>query len=125
MSAFKFKSEAQSKEGHMKRVTPEMLSDMLDDNAKTVLLFGAPTGEPTMAQASDFADAWTDHHDRAAFGYVDAFAHVSLARAFGIRVLPTTLVMDGHDVVARLEGRCSAARIAVALLAPTERRAAA
>lgn len=109
----------------MQRVSPENVSDLLTQDARTVLLFGAPHGESVMAQAVVFAEAWVEHRAEAAFGYVDAAEHVALARSFGVRVLPTTLVLDRSEIVARFEGRCSGAAIASALFAPPDARVAA
>lgn len=109
----------------MQRVTSENLSGVLSSASRAVLLFGAPSGAPTMAQAVAFADAWVDLHDSATFGHVDAVADVSLARRFGLRLLPTTVIVENGDIVSRFEGHCSARQIATALAAPFEMRAAA
>jgi hypothetical protein len=111
-------------EENMKRVTSETLPELLNSEAKTVLLFGAPTGRLMMAQADAFAEAWADHHDEAAFAYVDALTDAELTQTYGVRRLPTILVMNGPGVAARLEGLCSPARIGAALMPASEVRAA-
>lgn len=109
----------------MKRVNPETLSSVLAGAAKTVLLFGAPTGDRTMAQASVFAELWIAHRDSVAFAYVDAFDHVKLARAYKIGRLPTTLVLEGDQIVARFDGFCPPTRIEAALNGTAPMRTAA
>ncbi len=99
----------------MKRLSREAFDPFVQDGVSAIM-FLAPRGEASMAQAIDFAAAWASHPGPA-FGYVDAFDNVALSRFFEIRVLPTTLVLrDGEEVV-RLEGRCPAASIARAIAA--------
>lgn len=104
----------------MKRLSREAFGPFVQDGVSAIM-FLAPRGEASMAQAIDFAAAWASHPGPA-FGYVDAFVDVALSRFFEIRVLPTTLVLrDGEEVV-RLEGRCPAASIARAIAAAGARR---
>ena len=79
-------------------------------------MFGAPHGEATMDQAIEFADAWLDCHDEANFGYIDAFENVAAARAYAVRVLPTTMIARDGEIVAWIEGRASSIRVAQAIL---------
>jgi hypothetical protein len=102
-------------EARMKRLSKQAFDPFVQDGVSAIM-FLAPRGEASMAQAIDFAAAWASHRGPA-FGYVDAFDDVALSRFFEIRVLPTTLVLrDGEEVV-RLEGRCPAASIACAIAA--------
>ena len=99
----------------MHRLTQMTINDFVRERDVAVIMFGAPEGEATMEQALEFAEVWADHAGKAAFGYVDAFEHVTPARTYGIRVLPTTLVLSRGKAVAKLEGRHPALRIGAAL----------
>lgn len=109
----------------MQRVNSATLPLLLKNGAKTVLMFGAPSGEATMMQAEAFAEAWADHHDLAHFAYIDAFDEVALARHFGVHVMPTTIVLAGDRTLARFEGRCPPMLIGAALASRGEMRTAA
>lgn len=109
----------------MKRLNADTLNAFVRDAETAVLMFGAPQGEATMDQAIEIADAWSERRENARFGYVDAFQHVQSARAFSVRVLPTTLVLRDGEEVARFEGRCASARIVAAIRAAGVRYAAA
>lgn len=100
----------------MKKVTDNTLPQFLAQSDIAVLMVGAPSGQATMDQACELTRAWLDHRDAAAFGYLDAFEEPATTRGLAIRLVPTTLVIAGGDVVARLEGAASAARIASAIL---------
>lgn len=99
----------------MQRLTNDTLQPFLKDAPQALLLFGAPQGASTMRQALEFADAWADYAERAAFGYIDAFDNVAAARSFSIRVLPTTLVVAHGEIAARLEGVHTSAALGAAL----------
>lgn len=99
----------------MQRLTETTLPPFVAKPDTTAILFGAPLGEATLDQAHNFAEAWIEHRDSAAFGYVDAFQNVAAARAYKIRVLPTILVLHDGEVVARLEGRQPSLRIGAAI----------
>jgi hypothetical protein len=99
----------------MQRLNDATLSDFLSEPGVSAVLFGAPDSESTMAQALEFADAWLECHDEAAFGYVDVFRNVTAARTYGVRVLPTTMIVRGGEVIAWIEGRCSSIRTAQAV----------
>lgn len=107
----------------MQRLTTDTLPAFRASSRISLLLFGAPEGEATMRQAMMFAETWADHGERAAFGYVDAFENIAAARAFGVRVLPTTcLILDG-DVATVLEGVHESHRLAAAIASVTAPRA--
>lgn len=99
----------------MQRLNTATLSDFVGEPGVSAVMFGAPHGEATMDQATQFAEAWLDRHDEASFGYIDAFANVAAARAYAVRVLPTTIIVSDGEIVAWIEGRCSSTRIAQAI----------
>jgi hypothetical protein len=99
----------------MQRLTTATLSSFLNAHSTAAILIGAPDGEATMDAAASFAEAWVDHRDHAAFGYVDAFEQPAAARWLDVRVLPTTLVFQDGIVVGRIEGRCSSHMVAAAV----------
>lgn len=99
----------------MQRLNTASLSDFLSDPGVSAIMFGAPRGEASMDQAVQFAEAWLDCHDEANFGYVDAFENVAAARAYSVRVLPTTMIACNGEIVAWIEGRHTSARIAQAI----------
>ncbi len=99
----------------MQRLNNDTLNAFINERGVTAVMFGAPTGEATMDQAVQFADAWLECHDEAHFGYVDAFANVAAARAFAVRVLPTTMIAREGEIIAWIEGRHSSVRIAQAV----------
>jgi hypothetical protein len=99
----------------MQRLTPETFSEFVSANHVAAILFAAPDGEASMEQANEFAETWADHSSEAGFGYLDAFAHVAQARAYGVRILPTTIVTHEGVEIARHEGRCPSARLSVAI----------
>jgi hypothetical protein len=103
-----------STEAIVRRLSAKIFDRFVTESDVAAVLFVAPCGEASMAQAIDFAAAWADH-PHARFGYVDAFQDVSLARVLEIRRLPTILVLRGGEEVSRLEGRQSALSIACAL----------
>jgi len=89
----------------MQRLNNDTLQPFINERGVSVIMFGAPDGEATMAQAIDFADAWFDCHDEANFGYIDAFANAVAARAYAVRVLPTTMIARDGEIIAWIEGR--------------------
>jgi hypothetical protein len=99
----------------MQRLNNSTLQSFVSERGVSAVLFGAPNGEATMHQAIDFADAWLDCHDDASFGYIDAFDNVAAARAYAVRVLPTTMIARDGEIIAWLEGRCSSIRVAQAV----------
>lgn len=99
----------------MQRLNTATLNDFLSEPGVSAIMFGAPHGEATMDQAVQFAEAWLECHDDANFGYVSAFENVAAARAYSVRVLPTTMITSDGEVVAWIEGRCSSIRIAQAI----------
>lgn len=99
----------------MQRLSNTTLQSFITERGVSAVMFGAPTGESTMAQAIDFADAWLEAHDDASFGYIDAFDNVAAARAYAVRVLPTTMIARDGEIIAWIEGRCSSTRIAQAI----------
>lgn len=109
----------------MQRLNDATLRDFLREPGVCAVMFGAPEGEATMAQAVEFADAWLECHDEAGFGYVDALENVATARAYGVRVLPTTMIFDNGEVVAWIEGRHASVRTVQAVRSATRTPAAA
>lgn len=109
----------------MQRLTNDTLQGFISDPGATAIMFGAPKGEATMNQAIDFADAWLDCHDDASFGYIDAFENVAAARAYAVRVLPTTMITRNGEIIAWIEGRCSGTRIAATIKSAMRVQAAA
>ena len=101
----------------MQRLNEATLGGFLRERGVSAVMFGAPRGEATMIQAVEFADAWLDCHNDAGFGYVDAFDNVAAARDYGVRVLPTTVVFDGGEIVAWIEGRHASGSIVQAIRA--------
>lgn len=99
----------------MQRLNDATLPDFVAGAEIATVLFGAPHGEASLDQAHAFAEAWVDQRHFAAFGYIDAFANISTARAYGVRILPTTFVLRDGDIVAKLEGRNAAPRIVAAI----------
>ena len=99
----------------MQRLNTATLSDFLSEPGVAAVMFGAPRGEASMGQAVQFAEAWLECHDEANFGYVDAFENVTAARAYCVRVLPTTMIVADGEPVAWIEGRHSSIRIAQAI----------
>lgn len=91
----------------MQKLTNKTLQSFINEPGVNVIMFGAPSGEATMNHALDFAEAWLDCHDDANFGYVDAFQNVAAARAYAIRVLPTTMVAKDGEIIAWIESNCS------------------
>jgi thioredoxin-like negative regulator of GroEL len=103
----------------MQRLNANTVQRFVREADLAVVMFGSPESQATMAQAIEFALTWADNGDAAQFGYVDAFENIASARAFGIRLLPTTLLMRNGDVVAKLEGRQPSLCIEAALRAAT------
>lgn len=101
----------------MQRLNNTTLDNFLNQPGVNAVMFGAPRGEATTDQAVQFADAWLECHDDADFGYIDAFANVSSARDYAVRVLPTTMIAANGEVIAWIEGRCSSTRIEQAIRA--------
>jgi len=99
----------------MERLNSETLSHFLSEPGVAAVMFGAPTGEASMDQAVQFAEAWLECHDEANFGYVDAFENVAAARAYSVRVLPTTMIVADGAPIAWIEGRHSSSRITQAI----------
>lgn len=99
----------------MQRLNNTTLNAFLNEPGVSAVMFGAPHGEATMDQATEFAEAWLECHDEANFGYVDAFANVAAARSYAVRVLPTTMIVSNGEIVAWIEGRHSSIRIAQAI----------
>lgn len=109
----------------MQRLNAANTQRFVREAESAVVLFGSPDSEITMAQAIEFALAWADNSGDAQFGYVDAFENIAVARAFGIRLLPTTLITHRGEVVAMLEGQQPSLRIEAALRAASVSAAAA
>lgn len=99
----------------MQRLNTTLINDFVHEPGVTAILFGAPHGEASLDQAVQFAEAWLDCHDEAHFGYVDAFENVAAARAYAVRVLPTTMIARDGEIIAWIEGRHSSTRIAQAI----------
>ena len=99
----------------MQRLNSRTLNEFVSEPGITAVMFGAPRGEATMDQAVQFAEVWLECHDDANFGYIDAFENVAAARAYSVRVLPTTMIVKDGEVVAWIEGRHSSVRIAQAI----------
>jgi len=95
----------------MQRLNNDTLQGFIGEPGVSAVMFGAPDGEATMNQAIDFADAWLANHDDADFGYIDAFANVEAARAYSVRVLPTTMITHNGEIIAWIEGRHASHRI--------------
>ena len=106
----------------MQRLNAHTVRRVVREADLAVVMFGSPESETTMAQAIEFALAWADTGDAAQFGYVDAFENIAAARAFRIRLLPTTLITRNGEVVAKLEGRQPSLRIESALRAASAPR---
>jgi thioredoxin-like negative regulator of GroEL len=99
----------------MQRLNTNTVQRFVREAELAVVMFGSPDSQATMAQAVEFALAWADNGDAAQFGYVDAFENIAAARAFGIRLLPTTLIVRDGAIAAKLEGRQPSLRIESAL----------
>jgi hypothetical protein len=99
----------------MQRLNDDTLQPFINERGVSAIMFGATDGEATMAQAIDFADAWLDCHDEASFGYVDALENGAAARAYAVRVLPTTMIARDGEIVAWIEGRHASTVIATAI----------
>ncbi len=99
----------------MQRLNTETLNDFLGEPGVSAVMFGAPQGEATMDQATQFAEAWLACHDEANFGYVDAFKNVDAARSYSVRVLPTTMIVRDGEIIAWIEGRHSSIRVSQAV----------
>jgi hypothetical protein len=107
----------------MQRLNNDTLQSFVNERGVTAIMFGATDGEATMNQAIDFADAWLDCHDEAHFGYIDALENVAAARAYAVRVLPTTMIARDGDITAWIEGRSSSVRIGQAILSASRHHA--
>jgi thioredoxin-like negative regulator of GroEL len=101
----------------MQRLNATEVNRFVREAGLAVVMFGSPESESTMAQAVEFALAWANAADTVRFGYVDAFENIATARAFGVRLLPTTLIVRNGEVVATLEGIQPSLRIESALRA--------
>ena len=99
----------------MQRLNSNTVERFVREADIAALMFGSPESETTMAQAIEFALAWADTNGAAQFGYINAFADIATARAFGIRLLPTTLIVCGGEVIVKLEGRQPSLLIEAAL----------
>jgi hypothetical protein len=99
----------------MQRLNTASLNDFLSEPGVSAVMFGAPHGEATMDQETQFAEAWLACHDEASFGYVDAFANVAAARSYSVRVLPTTMIVRDGAIIAWIEGRHSSIRVSQAV----------
>ena len=106
----------------MQRLNATSVQRLIGEADLAVVMFGSPESETTMAQAIEFALTWADNSDAAQFGYVDAFENIAAARAYSIRLLPTTLIARNGMLVAKLEGRQSSQRIETALRAASASR---
>lgn len=95
----------------MQKLNNDTLQSFVSEPGVSAIMFGAPSGEATMNQALEFAEAWLACHDDANFGYIDAFANVAAARAYAVRVLPTTMIVRAGEVIAWIEGRHASPRI--------------
>lgn len=102
----------------MKKLTNDTLPAFAAQTQPVLILFGSPEGETTMHQALEFAESWADHAGEAAYGYVDAFENIAAAHTYGVRMLPTTLLIENGEVTRRFEGVHSSAHLAAALFAP-------
>jgi hypothetical protein len=107
----------------MQRLNTATLNDFLSEPGVSAVMFGAPHGEASMDQAVQFAEAWLERHDEANFAYIDAFENVAAARAYSVRVLPTTMIACNGEIVAWIEGRHSSVRIGQAIRAAARPRA--
>jgi hypothetical protein len=87
----------------MQRLAKHSFASFSDVAEICAILFGAPFGEATHAQAYDFAAASVGHAN-IAFGYVDCFEDVSLSRRMAIRTMPTILIIREGVEVKRMEG---------------------
>lgn len=94
----------------MRRLALETFDSFVEQPSAAAILFVAPSGEASWAQAFDFATAGSTCRD-ACFGYVDVFEEVRLARRWSVRVLPTVLIFRGGTLISRLEGRHEASTI--------------
>jgi hypothetical protein len=99
----------------MQRLNTATLSDFLGEPGVAAVMFGAPEGEASMDQAVQFAEAWLHCHDEASFGYIDAFENVATARAYALRVLPTTMITRDGEIMAWIEGRHASTVIAATI----------
>ena len=95
----------------MHRLTAKTLPVLMRRPETSVVLFGDPVGVAMMEQAQEFAHCWYARQGEAAFGYADAIECADALADLRIRRLPTTLVLNGGEIVARLEGVCSSMRI--------------
>jgi thioredoxin-like negative regulator of GroEL len=102
-------------EGVMERLDEETLAEFLQRGPVAVVLFGAPSGRPTLEQAEQFALLWADHPDSACFGYLDALENEAARKSFDIRILPTSLVFRDGVMAARFEGYRTRGAIEAAL----------
>ena len=109
----------------MQRLNNDTLQPFINEPRVSAIMFDAPTGESNMAQAIEFADAWLDCHDEAHFGYIDAFENVAAARAYAVRVLPTTMITRDGEIIAWIEGSHSSAVITAAIVNASRAYAAA
>jgi hypothetical protein len=88
----------------MKRLDDETLQPFVAKDGVTMVLFAATDGRSTALQADEFALLWAEGKVKARFGYIDARLDDDVRRAWGIRLLPTTLLIDHGVVVGRAEG---------------------
>lgn len=87
----------------MNRLYDETLHEFANAPGLCVIMFGAPNGRPSMAQAEIMAQTWADRPD-IRFGHIDALTNENATRLFRIRTLPTTLVFLEGALVAHLGG---------------------
>jgi thioredoxin 1 len=108
----------------MHRLTEDSLPNFIAQPGMALVLFGASSGRPTLAQAQECADLWADRAAEIRFGHIDSLAHAAMAKTFAVRALPTMLVLRDGEVIAKLEGFHTRARLESALDARLEARAA-
>ena len=99
----------------MQKLDDETLPAFVGGGGLRLVLFGSHNGKPTLAQAHVFADLWADRHGDIDFGYVDALCNETAKKRFGVRLLPTLLVVRRGRVIAKLEGFHDRARLEAAL----------
>ena len=99
----------------MQRLNDDTLNAFLDQPGTTILMFGAPSGRPTLYQAEELAVLWAERSGDALFGHIDATSNDVARRDFAVRLLPTTIVLHDGAPVARFEGVQQRWRIEAAL----------
>ena len=86
--------------------TPAPVDDATDgrtDTGPSALLFGSPTCAPCDTLKLLLAEV-AEQRDDFSWAYVDAAEHLDLARAHGVRTVPTLLVLDPTGTVVSRSG---------------------